>query len=119
MEWPNFNNLKSPPIELLWFLMASFGGVARQLNNYANGVPFKMGIFVASTIMSGFSGYMFALLGQSLSLTSTLLFMMAGAGGFMGDQAMKLVVEFLTKRVTTTTITVSPGPNETTTTTKN
>lgn len=81
--------------QLIYGFIAICGGVARYLNNYAQGQSFQFSVFVASTFMSGFSGYMFALLGISMNLPQPFLFMMAGTGGFFGDQSMKLVLEYL------------------------
>jgi len=87
------------PIELIFAILAVSGGVARYLNGYANGAPFKFSIFIASIFVAGFSGYMFALLGTSLSLPQSMLYMMAGTGGFMGEQSIKLIMEYLNKKI--------------------
>lgn len=87
------------PVELLYGIAAISGGVARYLNSFASGTPFNIGVFLASTFVSGFSGYMFAIIGLAMNMPSPVLFAMAGAGGFFGDQTMKLVMEWLTKTV--------------------
>ena len=86
------------PIEILYALIAVAGGIARYLNGFVNGVPFKLSIFLASAVVSGFSGLMFAYLGISMHLPAPFLYMMAGCGGFFGDQTMKFVMEYLTKK---------------------
>lgn len=86
------------PTQLIYGGLAVIGGVARYLNNYAEGNQFSFGILCASAFTSGFSGYMFALLGVTMGLPSPMLFMMAGVGGFFGDQTMKLVFEYLSKK---------------------
>ena len=91
-------DLKHFPIEVVYGFLATSGGVARYLNNYSNGKPFKLGSFIASSFVSGFSGYMFALLGISLNLPQPFIFMMAGTGGFMGEQSLKLIVEYITNK---------------------
>lgn len=92
------NFLKHFPAETIYGLIAIFGGIARYLNNYLHGGLFNWKFFMASTVVSGFSGYMFALVGLSLSLPSPVLFAMAGTGGFFGDQTMKLVLEYVSKK---------------------
>lgn len=89
------NNLKIDPIQFVYGGVAVCGGIARYLNSYTTGQPFNIGIFVASVFVSGFSGYMFSLVGLSLTMPDTFVFIMAGVGGFMGDQTMKLVAEFV------------------------
>ena len=88
------------PIQLIYGCIAIFGGVARYLSSFTHGTPFKLSIFLASVFVSGFSGYMFALLGVSMNLPSPFIFMMAGTGGFMGEQSMKFIVEWTQSRVT-------------------
>jgi len=92
-------HLKLIPIELFYTIVAVVGGIARYLTGFTNGIPFNLGIFLASTFVSGFSGYMFAILGQSMSLPLPMLFVMAGTGGFMGEQTMKLIMEYVSKKV--------------------
>lgn len=91
--------LKHFPIEIIYGLFAVAGGIARYLNGYANGQSFHFGIFLASAFVAGFSGYMFALVGMSLNMPQGLLFMMAGTGGFFGEQTMKLIFEYIQKKV--------------------
>lgn len=91
---PDFTKI---PVELLYALFAMIGGTARYLNSYASGQPFNIGIFLASIFVSGFSGYMFALMAISLSMPFPFVFMMSGVGGFFSDQAMKLVLEYVSK----------------------
>lgn len=88
------------PTEALIVILAVGGGVSRYLNGYLNGVPFRFLAFVSSTFVSGFSGYMFALLGISMNFPGPILFMLAGCGGFFGDQTMKLVMDFVTNKIT-------------------
>ena len=91
MEWPGMRHL---PIEILYAALAILGGIARYLNGViSEGTKFKLGIFFMSAFVSGFSGYMFALLGTTMNLPQPMLFIMAGMGGFFGDQSMKLVYE--------------------------
>lgn len=97
MDFMDF--LKSIPVQLIYIIVATVGGVARYLNSFADGkVPFQLSIFIASAFVAGFSGLMFALVGDSLSLPNPIPHIMAGCGGFFGDQTMKLVLEYVTKQ---------------------
>lgn len=95
------------PLEAVYVFVAIAGGMARYLNSYANGVPFKLGILLASSFSSGFSGYIFALLAVTMSLPLPMQFIFAGVGGFFGEQTMKYVMEYVTKRFDAT----SPNQN--------
>lgn len=87
------------PVEFAYGAIAIFGGIARYLNGYAKGDHFNWRILIASAVVSGFSGYMFALLGDSLALPYPMSQIMAGLGGFFGDQTMKLALEYVEKRL--------------------
>ena len=86
------------PIELIYAVIAITGGIARYLNSFVNGQPFRLSIFIASAFVAGFSGMMFYYLGVTMSLPTPFLAMMAGTGGFFGEQSMKYVMEYVTKR---------------------
>ena len=93
---------KTLPVQLLYVLAAVVGGCARYLNSFANGgVPFRFSVFVASAFVAGFSGLMFALVGDSLSMPNPIPHIMAGTGGFFGEQTMKLVMEYVSKKTNT------------------
>ena len=83
------------PLDAIYVGIAVIGGIARYLNGFVNGNDFKLSVFFASAFVAGFSGYMFALLGDSLSLPPTMLHIMAGTGGFMGDQTLKFIMEYV------------------------
>ncbi len=90
---------KIETLQWIYGLIAVFGGVARYLNNYTNdGKPFSLSILIASTFVSGFSGWMFAVLGLSMDMPQSIVFIMAGTGGFFGEQTMKLIYEYVTAR---------------------
>lgn len=89
------------PIQYIYGFIAIAGGIARYLTGYKNGVPFKFSIFLASAVVAGFSGWMFAQMGTSLRMSQELIFVMAGTGGFMGEQTMKLIAEWLQSRIST------------------
>jgi len=90
--------IKQFQIELVYGIVAVLGGAARYLNSYAQGKPFKFSIFVASAFVAGFSGWMFALLGISVAMPQPMVFMMAGVGGFFGEQTLKLIMEVVKKK---------------------
>ena len=82
-------------VQVMYGFLAILGGVARYLKSYIDGAPFSLSVFLASAVVSGFSGYMFALMGISMNMPQPIIYMMSGTGGFMGDQSMKLVFEWL------------------------
>jgi hypothetical protein len=93
---------KTFPIQTVYVVVAIAGGIARYLNSFANGnSPFKLSVFFASAFMAGFSGLMFALVGDSLNMPFPISHIMAGVGGFFGEQTMKLVLEFVSKKSNT------------------
>lgn len=91
--------MKEFPVEVIFGAVAVIGGVSRYLNGYINGVPFRFAAFCASAFVSGFTGYMFALVGLSMNFPEPMLFILAGTGGFFGDQTMKLILELVSKKV--------------------
>lgn len=91
--------LKDIPVHALYVIVAAVGGIARYLNSYISGQRFSLTIFIASAFIAGFSGLMFALVGDSLALPNPMPHIMAGVGGFFGDQTMKLVLEYVSKNV--------------------
>ena len=99
MDWLTHTIKLVDPLHFVYSAVAIIGGVARYLTGYKDGVPFKFTIFFASAFVAGFSGWMFASIGISMALPSTIVFMMAGTGGFMGEQTMKLVAEWVSKKV--------------------
>jgi hypothetical protein len=95
MEWLTHLGKQVEPVQFVYGVIAVCGGIARYLNGYTNGTPFKFGVFAASTFVSGFSGWTFAAVGLSLNMPDTVVFIMAGTGGFFGEQTMKLVLEWI------------------------
>lgn len=86
------------PAQAYYVVIAVAGGIARYLNTYSEGgVRFSVGIFIASASAAGFSGMMFALFGDAMALPNPLPHIMAGVGGFFGDQTMKFLLEYFTK----------------------
>jgi len=90
--------MKDLPIELIYGVVAIAGGIARYLNGYVNGQRFKLSVFFASAFVAAFSGLMFALMGESLNMPQQVIHLMAGCGGFFGEQTMKFIMEWLGKR---------------------
>lgn len=86
------------PVEFFWVLAAVAGGVARYLNGYVNGHKFNLPTFIASAFVAGFSGVMFALWGDTMDLPAQVIHMMAGVGGFFGEQTMKFILERIAKK---------------------
>ena len=95
MEWFNQVLKTVEPVQFVDGTIAVIGGVARYLNSFTQGTPFSFGVFIASAFVAGFSGWMFAAVGMSLQLPQGIVFMMAGTGGFFGEQTMKLIMEFV------------------------
>jgi len=89
--------LKNLPVELFLVILAVCGGCARYLSAYTNGTPFRISIFLASGAVAGFTGYIFAVFGATMALPQHMLFVMAGIGGFFGEQTMKFVLESVIK----------------------
>ncbi len=90
--------MKDVPVEILYAVVAIVGGIARYLNSFILGQKFRFSIFLASAVVAGFSGFMFALLGQTMAFPSTMVHIMAGVGGFMGDQTLKFLMEYITNK---------------------
>ena len=85
MEW------KSIQAELATVLLSAAGGFAKYLHDYMLGEPFVMTKLIASTLVSGFSGYMFAQLGATFNVSEKMLFVFAGVGGFMGASTLEVI----------------------------
>lgn len=74
--------------------IAIFGAVVHALKAHRNGQSKTFLDFVTLTVMSSFSGVMFAILGLQLfpdQIYVTL--MLAGAGGFMGVEGMVIIID--------------------------
>ncbi len=91
--------MKDLPIEIIYGTIAVMGGVARYLDGYINGGKFRFSVFLASAVVAGFSGFMFALLGESLNLPNAMKSVMAGVGGFFGEQTLKFIMEIIQRKV--------------------
>jgi len=93
------NDFPNIPVTFIYGVIAIAGGCARYLTGYVEGKRFKLSIFLASAFVSGFSGWMFAYMGLSLALPQYMVYIMAGVGGFMGEQTMKLIVEYVQTKI--------------------
>lgn len=80
-------------------IIAIVGGCARYFVGYTDGRKFSLRIFLASAFVSGFSGWMFALMGLSMGMPQYFIYMMAGVGGFMGEKALNLIVEYVNTKI--------------------
>jgi len=49
------------PVEVVFVILASVGGVARYLSNYIKGEKFRLSMLVSNFILSGFAGLRFPL----------------------------------------------------------
>jgi hypothetical protein len=86
------------PIELLWIVLAIFGGIARYLDTYLTGTEkFSIGKVVATMFICGFTGFLcaqiFLLIYPSWALVS------AGIGGYLGTEAIKVIVPIWKSRL--------------------
>lgn len=76
--------------------LAFFGALVHASNAHRNGRSKTLLDFAILTLMSSFSGVMFALLGLYVFQDNTYLSMaMAGTGGFLGVEGMTIIVERL------------------------
>lgn len=89
---------KIPP-EWVYALLAMVGGAARYLNMYLVTGKFQWGNLVANIIISGFSGFIFGLVANTMALPQTMSLVFAGVGGFMGSNALEFLSAQVTKRM--------------------
>lgn len=94
--WNDFFNHFSP-IQFIWGAIATMGGIARYLDSFREGQPFKLSLFIASAVVAGFSGWCFAQIGVALGFSFAIISAMAGLGGFFSDQTLKLAYKYVAK----------------------
>lgn len=88
------------PAEIAYVFIAAAGGISRYLLLYLNEGTFAWQHFIAHTFISCFSGYMFFLFGMNiLDLEQGGVSILAGMGGWMGVEALKLMEAFIKKRL--------------------
>ena len=87
------------PSDLIWILIALFGGLARYLDTYLKGKEqFSSPRMLATIIVCGFSGYMSAHL--VLLVYPTWALFSAGIGGYAGVEALNVFFELWKNKVT-------------------
>jgi hypothetical protein len=95
MEW-----LTRIPVEVAYVAIAAFGGITRYLQFYLNEGAFAWRHFVAHTVVSAFSGYMFYQFGSNVvGLPDNTIAVVAGLGGWMGVEALKFLEAIIKKRM--------------------
>lgn len=86
------------PTELIYVVMAAVGGIARYLQSYLSEGEFAWHHLLAHTFVSAFSGYMFYQFAFNiLHLGQGSLPVVAGLGGWMGVEALKLLETLIRK----------------------
>jgi len=79
-------------------VVAFFGALVHALNAHRHGDTKSLLDILTLTVISSFSGVMFAFLGlHFFSEGSYLTLALAGAGGFLGVEGMGLVIKILKK----------------------
>jgi len=79
-------------------ILAVFGALAHSLNSYRCGESKTILDIVVLLIISSFSGVIFALIGIHIFGEDSYLTMaLAGTGGYLGIEGMKIMIDFLKK----------------------
>ncbi len=79
-----------------FILIAAIGGIAKHLSEYLKGSTFRIRQLIANTIVSGFSGYIFA--EAAYQMNPEWSHVAAGIGGYMGAQALDFVFYVIKER---------------------
>lgn len=80
-------------------LLAFFGALVHASKAHREGHSKNALDFILLTVMSSFSGVMFALIGfEVFGYDSYMSLAMAGTGGFIGVEGMTFIVTYLTDR---------------------
>lgn len=80
-------------------ILAVFGAVVHASKSHRDGKSKTFIDFLTLTVMSSFSGVMFALIGfEVFGYESYLSLAMAGTGGFVGVEGMTFIITYLTDR---------------------
>lgn len=83
--------------DLAWVLIAMVGGIARYLDQYVRtGVSPRLGLLLAHTVVSGFSGYMVAQ--TIIRLSPEWALVAAGIGGYLGTQGLDWISTLFTEK---------------------
>ena len=82
-------------------ILAIFGAFVHAAKAHRDGSSKNFIDFISLTLMSSFSGVMFALIGlEMFGEQSYLTLAMAGTGGFIGVEGMTYIIAYVTKRIT-------------------
>ncbi len=88
------------PTEIIYVAVAAAGGIARYLQFYLNEGAFAWQHFIAHVFVSSFSGYMFYQFAVNvLSFGEATIPIIAGLGGWMGVEALKLMETMLKNKL--------------------
>lgn len=88
------------PTEMIYVAVAAFGGIARYLQFYLNEGAFAWQHFIAHVLVSSFSGYMFFQFASNiLNFSDNTIPVIAGLGGWMGVEALKMMEGLLKKKL--------------------
>lgn len=91
-------NILSGLLEFLWVGFAMVGGIAHHLDAYLRGGDFpSFRMFIANAVVSGFSGYMMALV--ALRVAPDWAYISAGIGGYLGTQGIDFVASVMRGRI--------------------
>ena len=91
--------LNKIPTEIIYVAVAAAGGIARYLQLYLNEGTFAWQHFIAHTLVSSFSGYMFYQFATNVvGMGDNTIPIVAGLGGWMGVEALKLLEATLKKK---------------------
>lgn len=91
------NPNKIPP-EIIWALLAMFGGIAKYLDIYLReGGPIVWMKFIASVTVSAFAGFMSA--HMMILIYPSWVFIAAGIGGYASTKILDLLVDLLRYRL--------------------
>lgn len=75
-------------------ILAFFGALVHALKAHRSGTTKSLVDFLALTVMSSFSGVMFAFLGlQMFPEHIYITLMLAGTGGFLGVEGMAIIID--------------------------
>lgn len=79
--------MAAPPPELIWIVIAIFGGLARYLDTFMkNKEPFSVANVLASAFICGFTGFITAEV--MLLVYPQWALVSAGIGGYLGTEVM-------------------------------
>lgn len=91
--------MEKVPTEIVYVAVAAFGGIARYLQFYLMEGAFAWRHFIAHVLVSCFSGYMFFQFATDvLGLGDDVIPVIAGMGGWMGVEALKLLESTIKKK---------------------